>query len=686
MKNFRLWLNSKLARRTVVYVFLLSSTVTLCFTSLQLYLEYRNGIASIHREIEQIAGTSLKPLAENLWLLNINSIHLMLEGIMHNQDIVYLAISDETGKIVAAQGQQPESNYQVRTIPLSYTYQGREIYLGRLKIVATLKNVYTRLIDTITYILITQSVKTFLVSTFILFIVWLLISRHLSAIESYTNNLRLSRPQKDLELDRKKSRWTKNDEFTNLVAAINMMRREIYASYSHIEYLSLHDPLTGLPNRRFLEEQLGHATSRCARENRYGAVLFLDLDHFKLLNDSLGHSVGDQMLIAIAKRLSSAADGKDILVTRIGGDEFIILLCDLSTRADRAGRQARSFARTLQASISEHAIIIEEKRYKLTVSVGIALFGGNGCNGETILKQADLALHESKARGRDRITTFLPEMQRKVDLRLQTEQRLHAALKKEQFVVHFQPKFDRNGAVCSAEALMRWQLDSGEMIAPNVFIPVAEESGLIVEIGNQITSMIFCMTARNLDLFKASGLTTIAINVSPRQFTDPAFYKHILREADRYGLDPGFFILEITEEAVINDIEATREIMHRLKSHGFRLSIDDFGTGYSSLQYLKDFPLDELKIDKSFIDHIVDNKNDLAIALSIIEMAKNLNLDVVAEGVETQEQFELLININCHIFQGFYLSKPLREEDFLDLLATGDRTGAPQPECAAATC
>ena len=681
MKNFRLWLNSKLARRTVVYVLLISSTITLCFTSLQLYLEYKNGIASIHREVEQIAGTSLKPLAENLWLLNINSIDLMLEGIMHNQDIVYLEITDEMGKIIAARGRQPENNYLIKTLPLSYTYQGRHKYLGRLKIVATMKNVYTRIIDTITYILITQSVKTFLVSTFILFIVWLLISRHLSAIEHYTNNLRLNRPQKDLELDRKKSRWTENDEFTNLVAAINMMRREIYTSYSHIKYLSLHDPLTNLPNRRFLEEQLEHATSGTEQENPYGAVLFLDIDHFKLLNDSLCHSVGDQMLVTIARRLSSVADNKGILVTRIGGDEFIILLCNLASHLNQAEQQAQAFARSVQAAISGPAIIIDGKSYKLTVSIGIALFGGTGCDSETVLKQADLALHESKARGRDRITIFLPEMQNKVDLRLETKQQLHAALKKEQFVVHYQPKFDRNGTVCSAEALMRWQLDSGEMIAPNVFIPVAEESGLIVEIGNQITSMIFCMTARNLDLFKASGLQTIAINVSPRQFTDPSFYEHILREADRYGLDPGFFILEITEEAVINDIEATRGIMHRLKSHGFRLSIDDFGTGYSSLQYLKDFPLDELKIDKSFIDHIVDNKNDLAIALSIIEMAKNLNLDVVAEGVETQEQFELLININCHIFQGFYLSRPMREEDFLALLTTGGHASTRQAEC-----
>jgi len=655
----------------MVYVFLLSSTVTLFFTSLQLYLEYKDGVASIHREIDQISGTSIKALEENLWLLNITSIKLMLEGIMHNRDIVYLEITDEKGNLVASRGKVPKEDGQTYTIPLTYKYRGRDIYLGRLKIIATMDNVYARLKDTITYILIAQSVKTFLVSTFIVFIVWLLISRHLSTIQHYANNMRLDRPQKDLELDRKKSKWIRNDEFSNLVDALNMMRREIYTSYSRIEYLSLHDPLTNLPNRRFLEERLSQEMVRCHQENRYGALLFLDLDHFKLLNDSLGHSTGDRMLIEISRRLSLISN-KEMLVARVGGDEFIILLGALSDISDVASEKAHAVAHEIQSCISRESIIADGKKYKITVSIGITLFGKTPLDTETILKQADLALHESKAQGRNRVSIFLPEMQQRADQRLQTEQKLHAALQNEEFVVHYQPKFDRAGNICSAEALMRWQPAPGKMVPPNLFIPIAEESGLIVEIGNQVASMVFRMTAGHWKTVKHSGLRSIAINVSPRQFIDPLFYEHIISEVSRYGLDPNFFILEITEEAVIKNIGATIDTMHRLKKHGFRLSIDDFGTGYSSLQYLKDFPLDELKIDKSFIDHIVDNRNDRAIALSIIEMAKNLDLDVVAEGVENREQFDLLINLNCHFFQGFFFSKGVPEDEFIALLTNGD--------------
>ncbi len=667
MKEFLYLFKSKLARRTVFYVLLFSSLITLFFTSLQLYRDYQGGLSRIEQEMDEIARTSLKVLEENLWMLNLSSIELMLEGILQNKDIVYLEVRDEHGRPLVHLGDLPDRNFQDRDVELSYSINGQKIHLGQLKIVATLENVYNDLLDTFSYILITQTIKTFVVSTFILFIVWSLISRHLTTIQNYANNLRLGDPPQDLQLNRVENHWTRDDEFSALVDAINRMRREIGASYSHIRHLSLHDTLTQLPNRRHLEEYLRLQTQYCNQSRAHGALLFIDLDHFKLMNESLGHSIGDQLLIVVARRLGNLLnypDDEKHLVARIGGDEFIVLLNDLPDDEAAALQAATEFANRLQRHISRD-ISITGKKYRITASIGIVLYGNKNCNCETLLKQADNALHEAKTMGRNRIVVFQPVMQKKTDQRLETERQLHIGIQQNQFLLHYQPKVDHAMRICSAEVLVRWQQDNGNLIPPNLFIPVAEETGLIVEIGQQIIESTFRTIAGSKLLFQTHGLNSISINVCPRQFLDPGFSDFVIEQARENGIEPGFIILEITEEAMVQDIDLTMQAMQQLKQHGFRLSIDDFGTGYSSMRYLKDFPLDELKIDKSFIDHIVENGNDRAIAHSIIDLAHNLGLDVVAEGVENEEQFHLLRDMGCQIYQGFLFSLPLPEDEFL---------------------
>ena len=667
MKDFLVLFKSKLARRTVLYVLLFSSIITLTFTSLQLYREYRSGVQRIEQEIGEIKSTSLKALEENLWLLNINSINLMLEGILQNKDVVHLAIYDENGKLLTSRGVRASGHIEQHNIPLSYTYQGRVIPLGHLKISTTLENVYNELIDTISYILVTQAIKTFAVSTFILFLVWLLISRHLSTIQQYAEKLRLGHSQQDLELNRRQNHWTNNDELSSLVKAINRMRREIQDSYAHIRHLSLHDSLTGLPNRRYLEKQLMLQAVSCQEGAARCALLFLDLDHFKLLNDSLGHSTGDQLLVEIARRISVIVEARrqeGDLVARIGGDEFVILITQLPGEESPATDVAIELAEDIKKCIAEN-ISVGGKKYKLGASIGIALYQGGQSSYETLLKQADNALHDAKTSGRNRITVFRPELQRQTDMRLESERQLHIAIQQEEFILLYQPKVDRDRKVCSAEALVRWKRADGQLILPNQFIPIAEETGLIVEIGQQIISSAFHFVKANQDHFLRWGIDSISINVSARQFIDPGFADLLIDKTRYLDIDPGFFILEITEDAMIQSLEDARLAMQRLKKNGFRLSIDDFGTGYSSLSYLKDLPLDELKIDKSFIDHIVGRKNDRSITLSIIEIAQNLGLNVVAEGVETPEQFSLLCSQNCQLFQGYLFSKPLSDEDFL---------------------
>ncbi len=671
MKDFLVLFKSKLARRTVLYVLLFSSIITLTFTSLQIYREYRSGLQRIEQEIEEIKSTSLKALEENLWLLNINSINLMLEGILQNKDVVYLAIYDENGKLLTAKGVRTSGHVEQHSIPLSYTYQGRVIPLGHLEVSTTLENLYNELIDTISYILVTQAIKTFAVSTFILFLVWLLISRHLSTIQQYAETLRLGQSQQDLKLNRRQSHWTNNDELSSLVKAINHMRWEIQESYAHIRHLSLHDSLTQLPNRRYLEKQLMRQAVYCQEGVARCALLFLDLDHFKLLNDSLGHSTGDQLLVEVARRISVIVEARQQdgdLVARIGGDEFVILITHLPGEESLAKDIVIDLAEDIRKCIAEN-ISVGGKKYKLSASMGIALYGNDQNGYETLLKQADNALHEAKTSGRNRITVFRPELQHWTDQRLESERQLHIAIEKQEFILLYQPKVDRDKKVCSAEALVRWESADGKLIPPNVFIPIAEETGLIVEIGQQIISLAFHFVKAHQDFFLQQGIDSISINVSARQFIDPGFADFIIDKARQLGVDPGFFILEITEDAMIQSVEDTSLVMQRLKKSGFRLSIDDFGTGYSSLRYLKDLPLDELKIDKSFIDHIVDRKNDRSIALSIIEIAQNLGLNVVAEGVEKLEQFSLLCSQNCQFFQGYLFSKPLSGEDFLGFIS-----------------
>ena len=667
MKEFLYLFKSKLARRTLVYVLLFSSAITLFFTSLQLYRDYRDGLTRIEQEMDEIARTSLKALEENLWMLNLASIELMLEGILQNKDIAYLEILDEKGRPLVRRGRKPDRNFKERSLSLTYSVDGKEIHLGRLKIAATLENVYDDLLDTFIYILVTQTIKTFIVSIFILFIVWWLISRHLTTIQNYTNNLRLGAPLQDLHLNRKENHWTKGDEFSALVYAINRMRKEIDASYSHIRHLYLYDTLTQLPNRRLLEEHLQLQAQNHERSHSHGALLFIDLDHFKLLNESLGHSIGDQLLIEVARRLSNLLDypeNQKNLVARIGGDEFIVLLNDLPDDEDAALRAARELAAKFQHHISQD-ILIAGKKYRITASIGIVLYGHGECNCEALLKQADNALHEAKSKGRNRIVVFQPEMQQKIDQRFETERRLHVSIQKHQFLLHLQPKVDRAMRICSAEVLVRWRQEDGNLVPPNLFIPVAEETGLIVEIGQQILISTFRMITGSRSLLRNHGLDSISINVSAHQFLDPGFVDFVVTQSRKNGIDPGFIILEITEEAMVQDIDLTMQAMQQLKRHGFRLSIDDFGTGYSSLRYLKDFPLDELKIDKSFIDHIVESANDRAIARSIIDLAHNLDLDVVAEGVENEQQFHLLQEMGCRIYQGFLFGPPLPQEEFM---------------------
>lgn len=665
-------LKNKIARRLVVYILLFSSVVTLVLTAIQLYRDYKYELSLIDARFHEIQTANKQILEEHVWLLNYQSINLLLDGILRHQDISYLEISDEEDNITLAKGLLPVTDFKHTLITLSYDYRGKTHILGQLKVVATLEYVYQRLIDTALIILITQAIKTFLVSIFIIFIVWQLITRHLDKIREYTQSLDIVEKPEEITLDRTENNWTLHDELNQVIRSLNSMRQKLHKSYLQIEHQSLHDFLTGLPNRRLLEDRLQHEMLQSERIQQYGAVLFIDLDHFKRLNDSLGHHIGDELLREISQRFESVIRQGDT-IARVGGDEFIVLLSMLSTNNSQSRREAKLIAQKIQQQLSTQ-FHLQNHDYRISASIGIAMFKGISVDYQSICKHADNAMYQAKADGRNTIRMYRSAMQEAADHRLTTERKLLEAIDKNEFILHYQPKYDRHNRIVSAEALIRWQPVNSELVPPSNFINIAEDSGLIVPIGSLVLKTAFTQITEAYDLLKQAGVRNIAINISPRQFSDPDFAEHIISEINNTSLDADFFIFEITEEAVVRDIDKTTNTMNALKRHGFKLSIDDFGTGYSSLRYLKEFPLDELKIDQSFVSHIASSQHDEAIVTTIIAMADKLGLNVVAEGVETQQQLDLLLTNECQMFQGYYFSRPVPFNLMLEMLKNNNNS------------
>lgn len=419
---------------------------------------------------------------------------------------------------------------------------------------------------------------------------------------------------------------------------------------ARIEYLAYYDALTELPNRRLLLDRLEQNISRARRYDHYGAMLYLDLDRFKNINDSLGHPVGDALLKEVSRRLISDLRAEDT-VSRLGGDEFVMLLSDLGTNQEQAAAAAQHKAESIKIRLAE-TYRIEGHELHVTPSIGVAMFptGLQGQeSGNDILRYADTAMYRAKDDGRDTIRFFLPSMQAAADSRLAIEKELRFALDRHEISLYFQPQVNGRGEITGAETLARWFHPKKGFISPATFIPIAEATGLILPIGEYVLRS----ACEHLKMWEEQGLQIrhLAVNVSPRQFRQPNFISQVQAILDETGANPSKLGLELTEGMVIDNIVDTIEKMQGLKELGLELSIDDFGTGYSSLAYLKKMPLDVLKIDQSFVRDIETDASDAAIVDTIISMAKHLDLKVIAEGVETEFELNFLEDKGCTIYQ-----------------------------------
>jgi len=428
---------------------------------------------------------------------------------------------------------------------------------------------------------------------------------------------------------------------------------------AEVHQLAFYDPLTGLPNRRLLIDQLRHALAGYARTGREGALLFIDLDNFKNLNDTLGHDMGDRLLQQIAERLRQHVREEDSLA-RLGGDEFVLMLEDLDGDPGEAVHHVRLVGEKLLRVLSE-VYELKETPYNITASIGVTLFSDAEGTVEELLKRADLAMYEAKSGGRNGLRFFNPAMQAAVTDRAAMEADLREALLDEQFFLHMQPQFDSRGRMVGAEALLRWRHPRRGLVSPGQFIPVAEATGLILPIGDWVLRQA-CEVLAQWARDPALSNRVLAINVSARQFRHVDFVADVLRVIEATGADPARLEMELTESHLVEDVESIIAIMGRLKARGVRFSLDDFGTGYSSLAYLKRLPLSQLKIDQSFVRDLLTDPNDAAIVRTIIALGESLDLRVIAEGVETESQREMLMELGCGYFQGYLLGRPMSAE------------------------
>ena len=450
---------------------------------------------------------------------------------------------------------------------------------------------------------------------------------------------------------------------------------------AEIRRLAYYDSLTGLPNREFFKELLGQALEIARRHERQVAILFLDLDNFKRVNDTLGHSAGDLLLKAVADRLQKSLRGSDAFgrngsesadrsVARLGGDEFIVLLSELE-RVEDAARVARRLL-----SAVPRPVTLEGQEIIVTPSIGIAVYPYDGETVESLLKNADTAMYFAKKAGKSVFQFYSESMNSRSLHRLNVETKLHKALEQDELLLHYQPLVEiRSGRMVGCEALLRWLSPELGMVSPGDFIPVAEESGQIIPMGDWV---LRAACARN-KAWQEQGLppVRVSVNLSSLQFQMGNLADSVQRVLNETGLDPRYLELEITETIMVRNVEQNIRTLHKLKDIGLSFAVDDFGTGYSSLSYLKRLPIDTVKIDRAFVKDILQSEDDTAITSAIIALAHSLNLKVVAEGVETERQLEFLLREGCDQMQGFLYSRPVPAEDLAGLLAKGGREGWP---------
>lgn len=447
-----------------------------------------------------------------------------------------------------------------------------------------------------------------------------------------------------------------SDEISDVMRALQTMQITLDANVKAIHQLAYYDPLTQLPNRRLLRERMQAALLASAHDDQHRALLLLDLDNFKTINDTQGHEVGDQLLVEVAQALCCIV-GETGTIARLGGDEFVVLLNDLPAQESHAREQVRRLSQQLLAALKKPSALAGHIQ-RTSASIGICLFQRNNATAKDLLKRADVAMYQAKADGRNGFCFFNPAMQAQLDTRTALQCALHGAADAGHFQLHFQLQVNAQRQALGAEVLLRWTHPQFGSISPAVFIPIAEDSGLILSLGQWVLQQS-CLQLKRWEDNPLTNELVLAVNVSARQFSHPHFVAQVQAALQHSGARPTRLVLELTESLVLNDIADTIDKMQTLRCQGVRFSLDDFGTGYSSLSHLKRLPLYQLKIDGSFVQDIVTDPSDQTLVQTMVGMARNLGMDVLAEGVETEAQHQALLRLGCPTYQGYLFARPL---------------------------
>lgn len=678
-------LGSGIGRRLFGYILLFSAVITLLLSGLQLYLEYRRDLASVEARIVELRRSTLDSIAHSLWNVDSEQLRLQLEGIHRLPDVQAVSVVDtEIGEgmpaLNIAIGRPLPDNPLVWRMPVSHADIDGVRQIGELRIEAGTDGIEARLRERASLILGTQAVQTFLVALFIMLLVHRMVTRHLVALARLVASYDVRSPSTVFRLRRSSPRG--GDELDRVVQALEDMRGNLERAYSELSeanaelerdiaarrraeavaaHLAHHDALTDLPNRRLLFDRLQHELSLAGRSGTQGALLFIDVDHFKTLNDARGHLVGDAILVEVAHRLRQCLRDIDLLA-RLGGDEFVVVLSTLGDNPDSAARTALTVAEKLRGALAQ-PMEAGGQIHHLGASIGVALFPADGQDIESLLKHADTAMYHAKEEGRNCVRFFQPALHAAVEVRHELELELRKALAGDAFELAYQPLVGRDGQLLGAEVLLRWQHPLRGPVSPAQFIPVCEETGLILGVGHWVLRR----AASQLRAWNDAGLMGeryLSVNISPRQFRQPDFVERLLQVVDEFAIRPQQLVLEITEGVVMGDLEATIVRMDEIRRHGLHFYLDDFGTGYSSMAYLKRLPVDGLKIDQSFVRDLGEDDNDAAIVEAVLAIGRRFGLAVVAEGVETEAQVAFLRERDCAVFQGYHFGKPMPAADF----------------------
>ncbi|MDO9195195.1 EAL domain-containing protein [Rhodoferax sp.] len=454
------------------------------------------------------------------------------------------------------------------------------------------------------------------------------------------------------------------DEISKVMLALGEMQTRLGVNEKAIHRLAFYDPLTNLPNRRLLRDRLQRALAVSTRNRLYGAVLMIDLDNFKSINDSRGHEVGDTLLIETARRIQSCVRQSDT-VARLGGDEFVVMLADLNPDEAQAALQAEGAGAKILAAINQPCLLANQLHHS-SASMGLCLFLGENTSLDDLLKHADISMYQAKSSGRNALRFYDPQVQASLETHIALESELRSALPNHQFQLYYQIQMDNLHGVLGAEVLLRWEHPQHGLVLPHQFIPTAEETGVILPIGEWVLRKA-CEQLKEWEIDPATEGFMLSVNVSARQFRQPDFVDVVCKVLAQTGINPQRLKLELTESLVLHNIVDTIDKMKTLNQHGIHFSMDDFGTGYSSLAHLTSLPIQQLKIDRSFVRNIVTNDRDAVIVQTIIGMANNLGVAVIAEGVETEEQRTCLEQFGCLTYQGYLWGKPMPLREFEEL-------------------